>query len=109
MKFSYLTFLVLFIFFMISFCGSTNTKTVKNDAKATNSKMVKKVVIATTNQKAASANRLKETAKIKVATKHKENSALYVNALIDPSWKYVGPETIKCYLDFFFYFSFSFS
>lgn len=98
MKFSYITIaLIIFSLSVISFCDSSNTNTIKKNQKVNTDKKN----VLTTVKNAATVNAKKSTIKIsalKAKSKAKDAPALYVQALIDPAWKYEGPEKIKCFV-----------
>lgn len=102
MKFSYITIaLIIFSLSVISFCDSSNTNTIKKNQKVNTLKVEKKNVLATVKNAATAVNAKKSTIKvsnIKAKSKAKDTPALYVQALIDPTWKYQGPEKIKCFV-----------
>ena len=108
MKFPSLTLALLFVFFCLSALSlSTDEKNVKKEQITTNLKAAK---LSTTAQTTAATGK-KTVAKVQTAIKKTTVSVAaakgkvkkgrthadpsYVSALIDPTWKYQGPEAKK--------------
>lgn len=109
MKFPSLTLALLFVSLCLSaFSLSTDEKNVKKEQITTNLKAVK---VSTTHAAATTANSKKTLAKVQTAIKKTTVSVAatkgkvkkgrthadpsYVSALVDPTWKYQGPEAKK--------------